>query len=523
MKLSIETLQKIEMKNSTLVIFVSKQPVQQGASEKVKKGKKKVRELDLMQFPGIQLEIAELIKGAIAEKYFSGKAKESILFRSCNLSSAKNVIAIGLGESDSVSNETLRVAGAVAFNQVKASKFKEACFHLPSLLASSKDSEGAAQAFFEGILLAEYTYDDLKMLSEPEKKAEIPTVEKITALVSESSVKGSLKRALETAKVLAECTNFSRRLGDTPGNLMTPEILANQTVKAAQGTDLKVTVWEKEKIKKERMGGLLGVSLGSAVDPRFIIMQYFGAEKSKKPIAFVGKGLTFDSGGISIKPSAQMDEMRYDMCGGANVIGTMLAIAKLGLKINAIGLVPATENMPGPLANKPGDVLTFRNGKTAEVLNTDAEGRLILADALAYASEQKPALIIDAATLTGAIVVALSNIYTGFFTRDAKLRKQIESAAEVSGELLWAMPLHDFHVEDIKGSYSDLSNISSYKGGGSSTAAAFLEQFVESGTPWAHFDIAGTSWACGNRFPYCPSKGASGAMIRTFVELARGY
>lgn len=218
-----------------------------------------------------------------------------------------------------------------------------------------------------------------------------------------------------------------------------------------------------------------------------------------------------------------MDDMRYDMCGGANVIGAMLAIARLGLKVNAVGLVPATENMPGPLATKPGDVLTLRNGKTAEVLNTDAEGRLILADALCYASEQKPAAIFDVATLTGAMSVALSNIYTGFFTRDPRLAQLINDCAEKSGELVWRMPLHDFHSEDIKGVYADIANISSYRGGGSSTAAAFLEHFVEKDIPWAHFDIAGTAWACGNRLPYCPAKGATGVLIRTFVELAKNY
>ncbi len=202
-------------------------------------------------------------------------------------------------------------------------------------------------------------------------------------------------------------TNFSRRLGDMPGNFMTPSILADSTVEAAKGTGLKVTVWDKARIKKEKMGGLLGVFNGSVQEPRFIIMEYKGAAAAKKPVVFVGKGLTFDCGGISIKPSAGMEEMKFDMCGGANVIGTLLAIAKLKLKINAVGLVASTENLVGPAATKPGDVHTARNGKTFEVNNTDAEGRLILADALSYATELEPQTIVDAATLTGAMVVAL--------------------------------------------------------------------------------------------------------------------
>ncbi|MCB0351576.1 MAG: leucyl aminopeptidase family protein, partial [Bdellovibrionales bacterium] len=349
---------------------------------------------------------------------------------------------------------------------------------------------------------------------------------KVTAidfLLSGKTNVASITKAITNAQIISECVNFSRRLGDTPGNLMTPEILADETVKAAKGSGLKVTVWDKARIKKEKFGGLYGVSLGSALEPKFIIMEYMGAAKSKKPVCFVGKGLTFDCGGISIKPSSGMEEMKYDMCGGANVIGTMLAIARLKLKINAVGYVPSSENMPGPLANKPGDILVARNGKTVEVDNTDAEGRLILMDALSYASEQKPAAIFDAATLTGACVVALGNSYTGSFTRDKKIRKNITTAAEKSGELVWQMPINDHHVADMKGKYADLNNISSFKGAGSSTAAAFLEQFVAKDIPWAHFDIAGTAWHVGNRLNYCPKKGASGCMIRTFVELAQIY
>jgi leucyl aminopeptidase len=334
----------------------------------------------------------------------------------------------------------------------------------------------------------------------------------------------SLKAAFSEGLTLGSCVNFSRRLGDMPGNLMTPTILADSAVAAAKGVaNLKVTVWDKARIKKEKMGGLLGVSMGSDQEPRFIIMEYKGAAAAKKPLCYVGKGLTFDCGGISIKPSAGMEEMKYDMCGGANVIGALLAIAKLKLKVNAVGLVASTENLVNGSATKPGDVHTARNGKTFEVNNTDAEGRLILADALSYATELEPQMIVDAATLTGAMVVALGNTHTGYFTRNKALKTKVEAAANVSGEWVWNMPLTDFHVKDMKGTYADLSNISAGKGAGSATAAAFLEQFVGEGIPWAHFDIAGTGWAVGNRLPYAPKKGASGAMLRTFVELAKTY
>jgi leucyl aminopeptidase len=271
------------------------------------------------------------------------------------------------------------------------------------------------------------------------------------------------------------------------------------------------------------MGGLLGVAQGSDQEPRFIIMEYKGAAASKKPLCFVGKGLTFDSGGVSIKPGAGMHEMKYDMQGGAAVIGAMLAIAKLKLKVNVVAYVPSTENMINGSATKPGDVLVARNGKTVEVLNTDAEGRLILMDAIAYASEKKPAAIVDTATLTGAMVIALGNSHTGFFSNDEKLVKKIEEAAKVTNEAVWHMPLCQDHHDDMKGLHADLSNLSATRGAGSATAAAFLSNFVGEGIPWAHMDIAGTAWNVGNRLNYCTSKGASGCLVRTFVELARKF
>ncbi|MCB1109295.1 MAG: leucyl aminopeptidase family protein, partial [Chlamydiia bacterium] len=258
-------------------------------------------------------------------------------------------------------------------------------------------------------------------------------------------------------------------------------------------------------------------------EPKFIIMEYKNGPAKQKPLCLVGKGLTFDCGGISIKPSAGMEEMKFDMCGSAAVIGAMRAIANLGLKVNAIALIPSTENMPGPAANKPGDIRKARNGKSIEINNTDAEGRLILADALCYASEQKPGMILDAATLTGAMVIALGNIHTGFYTRDNNLRKKIETAATSSGELVWPMPLVDDHSKDMKGYYADVTNLAPSRGAGSATAAAFLEYFVDKDIPWAHFDVAGTAWHAGNRLAYAPKKGASGCMVRTFVEIAKTY
>ncbi|MES3039485.1 MAG: leucyl aminopeptidase [Bdellovibrionota bacterium] len=469
--------------------------------------------LPKISHPKVQSRLAT----AIQNKEITGAALESLIFRDIGVEGFRHVVVIGLGQDTKLDHEGVRQAAAAAYNSIKSLKTKEAAVHFDGAASGAKERANYLRALVEGFELASYNFNELKS-----KKPETPEVLQIH-IATESGKDKTVKAAFEEATILGSCVNFSRRLGDLPGNLMTPTILANEAKAAAQGTGIKVTIWDKERIKKEKMGGLLGVSEGSAQEPRFIIMEYNGAAKSKKPVVFVGKGLTFDCGGISIKPSAAMEEMKYDMCGGANVIGTLLAIAKLKLKVNVIGLVASTENLVGPAATKPGDVHTARNGKTFEVNNTDAEGRLILSDSLVYACEQDPALVVDVATLTGAIIIALGNTHTGYFTRNNQLSRRVEDAAQTSGEWVWRMPLTDFHVKDMKGTFADLSNISSGKGAGSATAAAFLEQFVTEGIPWAHFDIAGTGWAVGNRLNYCPAKGASGAMIRTFVEIAKSY
>lgn len=463
-------------------------------------------------------DVNSIFKDSLEDKLITGTANETISFREANLNDYRHVIIVGLGSETKMTHENVRQAAAALYKEVKNLKVTEAFVQIDGLTSNKKNLAHFVQAFIEGLHLASYSFDELKSKSKDNKDKEIHV-----HLVSKSGKEKAIVSAFNEGTILASCTNFSRRLGDMPGNLMTPTILANETIAAAKGTGLKVQAWDKKRIEKEKMGGLLGVARGSDEEPRFIVMEYTGAAKSKKPVAFVGKGLTFDTGGISLKPGAKMEEMKYDMGGGAAVIGTMLAIAQLKLKVNVIAFVPATENMPSGRATKPGDVHTARNGKTFEVNNTDAEGRLILSDALAYASEQKPAAIIDAATLTGAMVVALGNIHTGYFTKNSVLKNKIEKASQQSGELVWNMPFNEQHTKDMKGAFADLSNISYSGGAGSATAAAFLEQFVEEEIPWAHFDIAGTGWACGNRLNYCTAKGATGVMVRTFVEIAKQF
>lgn len=510
MKLEIKKSSLENLGVDTLVVFASKQASEKTNKTNSKKDSKK-DESPQVHVSGVSKAIHAKIDSAVLQGAFTGS--DCVFFRDAHLSGAKHLLVVGLGLEKNFDPEVIRAAAATALGNLKAQKSKTAAIAFDSLPHNSLSGDIITQALTEGFILSDYAFTDFK------KKPEGSTsVEKILIVCSGKSK--SFSKGIELGTILAECQNFARWLGDRPGNRMTPTNLADEAVKAAKGTKLKVNIWDKARIKAEKMGSFLSVSLGSTEEPKFIIMEYSGAAASKKPICLVGKGLTFDSGGISIKPSAGMEEMKYDMCGGAAVIASLVAIAKLKLKVNVIGLVPTTENMPGPAANKPGDIVIARNGKTIEVNNTDAEGRLILNDALVYACEQKPALICDIATLTGAMVVALGNIHTGFFTRNNKLAEKVEDAAATTGELVWRMPLTDFHVKDMKGTYADLSNISSGKGAGSATAAGFLEQFVDADIPWVHFDIAGTGWHCGDRLSYAPKRGATGVMVRTFVQLA---
>lgn len=512
MKVEVKKASLENLGADTLVVFVSQRPESKNSKKEkaAKNGKSSKAYVE-----GVSKAILNKLQSSLEDGSISASPNETVFFRDADVAGVRHLLTVGLGNTKTFTHEVLRQAAASAINAARGAKSKSVAIAFDSLPHNSLSANIAVQAFSEGALLAGYQFNEFKEKNEPGRP-------ELVSIVSTHKAK-SFEQGAETGAVLAECVNFARWLGDRPGNRMTPTILAEETVKAAKGTKLKVNVWDKARIKQEKMGSFLSVSLGSAQEPRFILMEYNGTTSSKRPVCFVGKGLTFDAGGISIKPSGGMEEMKYDMCGGANVIATMLAIAKLKLKVNAIGFVPATENLLGPSANKPGDIVTARSGKTIEINNTDAEGRLILADALTYACEQEPAAIFDAATLTGAMVVALGNLHTGFFTRNDKLAQKIEAAADTSGEWVWRMPLTDYHVKDMKGVYADLNNISSSKGAGSATAAAFLEQFVAKDIPWAHFDIAGTGWHVGDRLPYCPRKGASGAMIRTFVQLAMDH
>ncbi|MDX8391150.1 MAG: leucyl aminopeptidase, partial [Mariprofundaceae bacterium] len=319
--------------------------------------------------------------------------------------------------------------------------------------------------------------------------------------------------ALATARSVASGVNFARDLGNEPGNVCTPEFLGDQAANLAH-ENLNVTVMDKKAIEKAGFTALLAVNQGSAKEPRFIVLEYNGGGKDAAPVALVGKGLTFDAGGISIKPGALMEEMKFDMCGSAAVLGIFKAVTDMNLPINLLGVIPSTENLLGSAAYKPGDVITTYKGLTIEVQNTDAEGRIILSDALAYAAEQKPAEIIDFATLTGACVVALGAQASGLLGTGEKTKKGLKISGDHTHDRVWELPMYDEYQEQIKSHIADIRNIGG-RDAGTITAACFLSRFVDD-IPWAHLDIAGTAWNM-NGTDISP-KGATGAGVRVVVD-----
>jgi leucyl aminopeptidase len=319
---------------------------------------------------------------------------------------------------------------------------------------------------------------------------------------------------VQRAAAIAQGVSFARDLGNLPGNYCTPTYLAEQAVALGKANGLKVQVLEQKDIQALNMGAFLAVAQGSRQPPKFIVMEYHGGAKNEAPVALVGKGITFDTGGISIKPSAEMDEMKFDMCGAASVLGTMKALALMKLPINVVGVIPATENMPGGNAIKPGDIVTTMSGQTVEILNTDAEGRLILCDALTYVERYNPAAVIDIATLTGAMVIALGHVATGMFANNDALAREVIQAGEASWDRVWHLPMWDDYQEQLKSNFADFPNIGT-RAGGSITAACFLSRFTKT-YPWAHLDIAGTAWKSGGE------KGATGRPVALLSQfLAR--
>jgi len=467
----------------------------------------------------IQGRVAELdqLLGGLLKKLatsgeLTGKSLEFTLMHVPAGLKASRLLLVGAGKREQFNGATLRKLAGAALRSLKGKSVKNFAFLAGGALPAAE----GAQALAEGFITADLETDKYKT---DKKEKKIETI----ALVGfpEADISAA-EKGLATGKIIADAQNFTRDLVNEPSNKLTPRILAEKAAAMAKEAGLAVEILDEKKIAELKMGALLSVAQGSVEPPRMIVVTYTPANvKPGAPvIGLVGKAVTFDTGGISIKPADGMEKMKYDMAGGATMLGAIRALAALKPGVKVICVVPSTENMPGGKAQKPGDIQTAMSGKTIEVLNTDAEGRLILADAITYAKQLGVTHIVDAATLTGAIVVALANVNVGVFGSNQEFTDKLLASAKAAGEKMWQLPMDDEYREFIKGSFADIQNIGSGKGGGSITGAWFIREFAGD-TPWIHLDIAGTAWNDDAK-PWL-AKGPTGVALRTLVHLVQTY
>ncbi len=426
----------------------------------------------------------------------------------------ERLLVVGLGDRTELDSERLRVAAALAVAEGARYEPRTIAWELPEAADDRPPPAARAAAVVEGTVLASYRFDRFKSRN-PDDPAP-PKLERLVVAAGDDSDR--LVDAVEVARVGAEATNRVRELQGLPSNVVTPSYLADRAREiAAAHPPITVEVLGRTEIEQRGFGGLAAVARGTAEEPQLIAVRYQGGGEGER-LGLVGKAVTFDTGGISIKPAAKMEEMKMDMSGGAAVLEAVGAIAELALPLNVVACIPATENMPSGTATKPGDVITQLNGKTVEVNNTDAEGRLILADALTYCVRELGAdRLVDIATLTGSVVIALGSTYAGLMSNDDHWAAQVLAAGQLTGELAWRLPLHPEYKEMIRGKDADLANVSAKRKAGTIYAGSYLEEFVD-GKPWAHLDIAGTAWDVGR--PYVGS-GPTGFGVRLLIALAR--
>ncbi len=461
---------------------------------------------------GTVAELDRLAGGALrklaAGGEITGKPLEMTLLHSLPGLAPERLLLVGAGKAEKFNTAELRKLAGAALRHLKSRSVKRLAF----LSRENDRTAAAAQAIAEGLLVADFEADKYKTEKKNDKAVEA------AALAGwEASARAEAERGIARGRVIAEAQNFTRELVNEPSNRLTPPMLAERAAAMAREAGLAVEVCDERRLAELKMGALLSVAQGSAEPPRLIVVTYTPPQpRPGAPVlGLVGKAITFDTGGISIKPAEGMEKMKYDMAGGATMLGVMRALAQLKPAVKVIAIVPATENMPGGKAQKPGDVQISLAGKSIEVINTDAEGRLVLADGLAYAKQLGCTHLVDAATLTGAIVVALANVNVGVFGTDGAFTERLLSSARAAGEKMWPMPLDDDYREMIKSSIADIQNVGSGKGGGAVTAAMFLKEFAGE-TPWIHLDIAGTAWHDEAK-PWA-AKGASGVAVRTLVD-----
>jgi len=464
--------------------------------------------------PQVALEPADATLNEIAGNVISsgettGKIFESTLLHAPAKLKAKRLLLLGGGKAKTFSAYELRRLAGAAVRTLKSRSIRSFAFLLPE---SNINPEEAVKAVVEGAFVGNFDPDTYKS----DRKDQ--TIDELTVVARGD--KASLQHALEQGRIVGESQNFTRQLVNEPSNRMTPSAMAEHARKMCAEVGLKCEIYGADKIKELKMGAFWSVAQGSDEPPALIIMRYEPAGAPDGPVlGLVGKGITFDTGGISIKPADGMEKMKYDMAGGAAMIGAMRAIALLKPKVKVIGIVCATENMPSGHAQKPGDVQIAMSGKSIEIINTDAEGRLVLADGLYYARQLGCTHLIDAATLTGACVVALGYVNAGVFANDEKMFDRFQEALDKAGEKMWRLPLDEEYKESIRSNIADIVN-SGGRWGGAVTAAMFLKEFAED-TPWLHLDIAGTAWMEDNK-PWI-AKGPSGIAVRSLVEFAKTF
>ncbi|MGZ5050000.1 MAG: leucyl aminopeptidase [Methylobacter sp.] len=430
----------------------------------------------------------------------NGKNGETVLINAVPNDKIARILLVGLGENKPLTGKNYKKALLAAANSLKKPQIKSVVCCLAECEVTDRDWQWKSRQIIEAFSDAAYQFTQLKSDKETESK-----LEKI-AIAAPESERGVAEAGLLQGKAIAEATNLVKHLADLPGNICTPTFLAEQALELGKKYgSLNVKILEESDMAALGMGSFLSVSRGSRQPAKLITLDYQRGEKNAQPIVLIGKGLTFDAGGISLKPAAGMDEMKYDMCGGASVLGALQVAAQLQLPLNIIGLIPSSENLPDGDANKPGDIVTSMSGQTIEILNTDAEGRLILCDTLTYAEHYNPDTVIDIATLTGACRVALGRVVSGLLGNDDALCDELIAAGEVANDQLWRLPLWEEYQEQLKSNFADMTN-SGGKDAGTITAACFLARFAGK-FRWAHLDIAATAWRTG------PTKGATGRPV----------
>ena len=455
------------------------------------------------------LDVNGDISAALKSGDISGKPGSTLLLRGVAGVAASRVLLVGLGADEVVSEKSFTSGVTAALKVFSTLGAADAIIAFPLDSVKERDANWALRALVIGASDAEFRTDG-------QKSKKDPAIAGVRKIVVAAPAAGLDKAALTQAAAIANGMNLTKELGNLSPNVCTPTFLATTARKLADDYGFDIEVLERKQLEALKMGSFLSVAKGSDEAPKFIVLKHNGGKAKDAPVVLVGKGITFDTGGISLKPGPGMDEMKYDMCGAGSVLGTFRAIGEMGLKLNVVGIVAACENMPSGRASKPGDIVTAMNGTTIEILNTDAEGRLILCDALTYAERFKPAAVVDIATLTGACIVALGHHTSGLFTRDDAahdgLANELLDAGKQAGDVAWRFPLGEIYNDQLKSNFADLANIGT-PGAASITAACFLENFTRKYT-WAHLDIAGTAWKSG------ANKGATGRpvpLLTTFL------